>query len=227
MSRDYPDTHKPILRRTGIMLLVVALLAGVAVIRWLPAVWPYLTPGAAIMLLAGIFLLTGSLRAALWMRSVAVFLAAGGVTALIVAPLVQPLDLTITAIRLYPRVFGIAAAVAVAVLALLVWLALDLGRPPVQEAIANAHIRRWGARTPAQLGSAVVLVAGLLLWLTLHGRTADLAETLASQQLGPNYRYHLSWLSYSTNGQMTSVRGVVVAWNHAEIKYVLLHWETR
>lgn len=183
-------------------------------------------PAATIAVAAGIALLWSGLRAALLVRTLAVFLLAAGVSALIAAPLFQPLDLTMTEFRLDPGAFAVGGAGVLVVLALLLWLILELGRPAIQDAIVSAGIRRWDSRLPAQAGAGVTVLAGLLLWLMLHGQTADLATSLASQQLGPGYRYHLSWISTGSNGHGTSVRGVVTAWNHKEIKQVLLHWET-
>jgi hypothetical protein len=82
-------------------------------------------------------------------------------------------------------------------------------------------------RIPMQAGGGIVALVLLLLWLALHGQSAELATSLALQQLGPDYRYHLSWISSTNNGHGTSVSGVVTAWNDKEIKQVLLRWETR
>ncbi len=112
------------------------------------------------------------------------------------------------------------------VLGLLLWVILELGRPPIQDIIASVGIRRWDMRMPAQAGSGIVVLAAFLLWLMLHGQTAELATSLALQQLGPGYRYHLSWISSSNSSHGRSVTGVVTAWNHQEVKKVLLHWET-
>jgi hypothetical protein len=218
--------HGKFLRRTGRGLLAIGIIVGAVTIIWFAPAWPYVLPPAAIVAGAGIFLLQGGVRAALWVRTPAVFLLAGCVSALIAAPLFQPLDLTITEIRLNPGDFAVGAALAAAVLTLLMWVVLALGRPAFRDAIISAGIRRWDMRIPAQAGAGVVVLAAFLLWLTLHGQTADLATSLALQQLGPDYRYHLSWISTGSNGHGTSVKGVVTAWNHNEIKQVLLHWET-
>ena len=67
----------------------------------------------------------------------------------------------------------------------------------------------------------------MLFWLLLHGQTAQLATSLAQQQLGPGYQYHLSWISRERNPNGTTITGVVTAWNDTEIKTILLHWYTR
>lgn len=187
--------------------------------------YPAILDGAAVA--AGIWLVWDGARAALWVRTLAVFLLAAGVVAVVAAPFYQPLDLTFTEIRL-DRPGFIAKAVPLAIaLGLLFWVTRELGRGPVQDAIVSAGIRRWDMRIPAQAGGGLVVLVGLMLWLALHGQSAELATSLALQQLGPEYRYHLSWISSSGNGHGTSVRGVVTAWNDREIREVLLHWETR
>jgi len=216
-----------VLKRTGGVLLATGIVGGVVTFIWLAMIWRYLAPMAAIAVLAGGLLLRGGPRTALWLRSLAVLLLAAGITALLAAALFQPLDLTLTEIRLDPGDFALAAAIAAIVLVALLWVSLELGRPAVRDEIAAAGIRRWDVRLPAQAGAGIVVVIGALLWMMLHGQTADLATSLAQQQLGPEYRYHLSWISSDSNGRFTSVRGVVTAWNHKEIKHILLHWETR
>jgi hypothetical protein len=216
-----------ILRRAAAVLLAVGIIDGAITIARLPVtgVYPALLDGSAI--LAGGFLLFGGPRAALWVRSFAVFMLAAGIVMLIAAPFFQPLSLTITEVRLDPLDFAARAAEVLFVLCLTFWITRQLGRLPVQDAVASARIRRWDMRLPAQAGGGVAMLVVLLPWLALHGQSAELATSLAIQQLGPAYRYHLSWISNSNNGHGTSVTGVVTAWNGKEIKKVLLHWETR
>jgi hypothetical protein len=169
----------------------------------------------------------GGPRAALWVRTLAIFVLAAGITLVVAAPFYQPLGLTFTEIRLDITGFAIKVGSMAIALSLLLWVTRELGRQPVQDAIASAGIRRWDMHIPAQAGGGLVMLVFLLLWLALHGQSAELAQSLAMQQLGPDYRYHLSWISSRGNGHGTSVSGVVTAWNDKEIKTVLLHWETR
>jgi hypothetical protein len=216
-----------VLRRVGGVLLAVGMIdLGVTIVRRAVA-GPYLAALDAIAILAGLCLLWGGPRAALWVRSLAVFLLAAGVVPIIATPFYQPLSLTIAELRAdWADLAGKAAQLAV-LLAFLLWVALELGRASVQEAIIRAGIRRWSMQIPAQAGGGIVLLVGFLSWLSIHGQSAPLAESLALQQLGPDYRYHLSWISSAKTDRGTSVSGVVTAWNDKEVKTVLLHWETR
>jgi hypothetical protein len=216
-----------ILKRVGVVLLVVGLIDTVVTIERFAIAGPCPAAFDATAIVAGIFLFLGGPRAALWVRTLAIFLLAAGIALMIAAPFYQPLDLTLTEIRLDPTALIFKAAPIAVILVLSLWVSRELGRQPIQDAIASAGIRRWDMRIPAQAGAGVVVLVCLLLWLALHGQSAQLAESLALQQLGPDYRYHLSWISRGGNGHGTSISGVVTAWNDKEIKTVLLHWETR
>ena len=216
-----------ILRRTGAVLLILGV-AGLATIiprHDLPEL--AFAPAALFAIVAGGGLMLGGPRTALYVRTTAVFLLAAGLTPVAMAPFFQPFSLTLAELRLYAPTFAVQAAAFALVLAVLLWLSLELGRAPVRDAIAGAGIRRWSMQIPAQAGAGVVFLCGLLFWLSLHGQSAERAEALALRQLGPDYRYHLSWISSTKIEHGTSVSGIVTAWNDKEIKTVLLHWETR
>jgi hypothetical protein len=219
--------YAQISRRTGIVLLAAGIVDGAVTFIRLATAGPYPAAFDSIAIVAGILLLRGGARVALWVRTLAIFTLVAGVTLVVAAPFYQPLDLTFTEIRLDLTGFAIKVGTMAFALSLLLWVVRELGRQPIQDAIATARIRRWDMHIPAQAGGGFVLLVFLLLWLALHGQSAELAKSLAMQQLGPDYRYHLSWISGRSNGHGTSVSGVVTAWNHKEIKTVLLHWETR
>jgi hypothetical protein len=217
----------PGLRRVGGVLLVAGVIGVAATIARPGAAGPSPAILAGTAIAAGAWLLLDGARAALWVRSLAMFLVAGGVVVVVALPALQPVGLTVTEVRLDPAGCLAKAGPAGVAFCLLLWVARELGRGPIQDAIVSAGIRRWDMRLPAQAGAGVALLACLMLFLALHGQSADLATSLALQQLGPDYRYHLSWISSSNNGHGTSVDGVVTAWNEKEVRQVLLHWETR
>jgi len=215
-----------IVKRAAGLLLAVGLIDGTVTIARLVETTPYKTALDAVAIVAGGFLLLGGPRATLWVRTLAVFGLSGGIVLVIAAPLFQPLDLTLTEIRLDPSNLDAKGSLVLAVLCITLWITWQLGRASVRDAIIASGIRSWDMRIPAQAGAGVIALASFLLWLTLHGQSADLATTLALQQLGPDYRYHLSWISGSGNGHGTTITGVVTAWNKTELKKVLLQWQT-
>ncbi len=219
--------HTQILKRVGAALLALGIIDMAITIARLAAAGPYPAAFDLTAIIAGIFLWRGSPRAGLWVRTIAVFILTITIGLLIAAPLFQPLDLSITEIRLDPAAFAAKLVPLILLFCVTLWVSRQLGRPLVQNAIAITSFKRWDMRIPAQAGGGLVALTTLLLWLALHGQTAALATSLAFDQLGPGYRYHLSWISSAGSGHGTTVKGVVTAWNEKEIKQVLLHWETR
>jgi hypothetical protein len=218
--------HSGIFRRCGVVLLAFGSINVAMAVDGIVGSWAGLTAGA-VAILAGIAVLTGNPRAAAWVHAGTVFLFAAGVVVVLVVPLFQPLDLSLAQIRLDQADAAANAWQIASVLTVLLWVTRELGRGPVLDSIIDAGVRRLDARMAARAGGGVAVVAGALLWLTLHGQSAELAEQLALRQLGPNYQYHLSWISSADNGHGLSVSATVTAWNAREIKTVLIRWESR
>jgi hypothetical protein len=187
--------------------------------------WSFPIVADPLAVLAGAALLTGRASAALTVRLIAAFLLGVAATAVVAAFVIQPIDLTWTELRLEPASFAWPASVAAAHGAVLLWLAWELGRRPVLDAIATAGLRRWDTETLTKIGLAAGAVMFGLFWITLHGQSATLAESLAEQQLGPEYRYALTSMRTTRIGGHAASVGVVTAWNGTDIKRVVLHWE--
>jgi hypothetical protein len=227
MGENPPSMSTPYIKRAGAVLLAAGLIDGAAATYCLANSIFYPSPLSVFGVVAGVFLLRGSARAALLVRSVASFLlAAIGGTA-IAAPLIWPLGLIMTAIRLDPGAFLWPAAPVACAAGLFIWVVRELGRQPVRDAIATAGIRRWDMVLPAQAGAGVVFLAGMLLWLALHGQSAAVATQMALEQMGPGYRYQLTWIGRSSDAQGKSVDGIVTAWNETEIKKIIFHWREK
>ena len=219
--------HTPILKRVGAVLLAIGLIDIAVMIYCIANRISYASSFSIFAVVAGIFLLRGSLRAASIVRWFAVFMLSGFVALLIAWPLMQPVGLTLTQIRLNPGTSIATFAVLAFVLGLLFWLAKELGREPVMAARASAGRKPRDMRIPAAAGVGMVIVMIIFMTLLLGGETADRAKSMAEQQVGPGYRFHVSALNIATNNQGTSVSGVVTAWNDNEIRTVPVHWEER
>ena len=121
-----------ILKRTGVVLLTVGLIDIAVMIYCIVNGISYSSSFNVFAVIAGIFLLRGSLRTASVVRWFAVFMFAAFVALLIAWPFIQPLGLTLTQLRLNPGA-SVAAIVFMAfVLSLLFWLARELGCKPIQ-----------------------------------------------------------------------------------------------
>ncbi|MDR7304938.1 hypothetical protein [Rhodoferax saidenbachensis] len=219
--------HTPILKRVGAVLLVVGLIDIAVMIYCIANRISYSSSFNIFAVIAGIFLLCGSLRAASLVRWFAVFMLAAFVALLIAWPFMQPFALTLTQFRLNPGTSFATFTFMVFVLGLLVWLFRELGREPVMAARASAGRKQRDMRIPAAAGVGLVIVMGTFMALLLGGESADRAKSIAEQQVGPGYRLHVSSLNIAKNNKGTFVSGVVTAWKDNEILDLPVHWEER
>ena len=216
-----------ILKRVGIVLLAVGLIDIAVMIYCIANHLSYSSSLSIFAVLAGIFIMRGSLRAASLVRWFSVFMLAGTVALLIAWPFMQPFSLTLTQLRLNPGESIEKVMFVAFVLGLLVWLIRELGREPVMAARAAAGRKQRDMRIPVAAGVGIVVVMGIFMAFLLGGESADRAKSLAEQQVGSGYRLHVSSLNITKNNQGTFVSGVVTAWNDSEIRNLPVHWEER
>jgi hypothetical protein len=217
--------HEPILKRVGIVLLVVGLIDIAVMIYCIAKEISYSSSFNLFAVIAGIFLMRGSLGAAAVVRWFGVFMLAGFLALLVVLPFLQPISLTLMQFRVDPGGSFVMAAFMAFVLGLVAWVVWELGREPIRAARAGAGRKEWDMRIPAAAGVGLVVIIGGFLALLLGGESAVRAKSMAEQQVGPGYRFHVGSLNIVKNNQGTFVSGVVTAWNDHEIREVPVHWE--
>ena len=219
--------HSQILKRVGTVLLIVGLLDIAVMIYCLVHAISYSSSFNIFAVIAGVFLLRGSLRAASVVRWLSMFMLVGFGTMVLASPLLQPWDLTVAEIRLNAWAIGGALIFPALALGLLVWLYRQLGKAPVLAARAAAGRPIRDMRVPALIGVGMVVVLTVSLSVFLAGETATKAKSIAAQQLGVRYRYHVSSLNIQVNSSGKFVSAVITAWNGNEVKRVPVHWEER
>jgi hypothetical protein len=217
--------HAPILKRVGGVLILIGLLDITAMIYCIVNDISYSSSFNIFAVIAGIFLLRGSLRGAAVVRWLAVFMLAGFTALLVAWPFLQPFSLTLMQLRLNPEYAAITIVYIAFPFGLLFWLAKELGRAPIQAAIIQTGRKPRDMRIPAAVGVGLVVVLGIFVTVLLGGESAMRAKSMAEKQMGPGYRFHVSSLSVAKNNRGTFVSGVVTAWNDNEIKSLPVHWE--
>jgi hypothetical protein len=216
--------HTSILRRTGFVLLTVGLLDIGIMVYCIANSISYSSSFNIFAVAAGIFLIRGSLRAASAVRWFAIFMLTGFMALVFTWPFLQPFDLTLTQIRLNIPSAIMAVVLLVGIMSLLFWVQKQLGQPEVLAARASAGRKRRDMRIPAAAGVGIVVLLAVFLAFLFGGESARKAISMAEQQLGPNYRYHVSALNIAKSNQGTFVSGVVTAWNGQHILNVPVQW---
>lgn len=222
-----PTSHLPILKRAGAVLIAVGLIDIAVMVYCIVNGVSYSSSFNIFAVIAGVFLVRGSLRTASIVRWFAVFMLASFLALLIGFPFTQPLDLTLTELRLNPFVSLGSLGVVTTVLAMLFWLYRQLGLAPIQAAHVAAGRKIRDMRIPAVVGIGIVVILVVLTAVMGGGENASKAQLLAEQQLGAAYRYHVSSLNMYSYGHGTFVTAVVTAWNEREVRNVSVKWEER
>ena len=219
------QNYRSILKRVGIVLVAVGLVDIAWMIYCIVHRLAYQSSLNLFAVIAGVLLMRGSIRAAAVVRWFSVFFLTAGLGALFVWPAAEPLDLTLTRIRLNPGGHVAAVALLVFILVLFYWAIKELGREEVRVASESAGLKRRDMRLPIGLGIALVVGLGVSLNVFLHGVSAERAKSMAAKEVGPGYRFHVRSLAISSVGDKKSVSGVVTAWNDKEIREIAVHWD--
>ncbi|MES2898560.1 MAG: hypothetical protein V4723_02475 [Pseudomonadota bacterium] len=217
--------HIAILKRAGAVLLTVGLLDIGLMIYCLANKISYSSNLNIFAVIAGIFLMRGSLRAASIVRWLALFLLCASAGMLIAWPMLQPIGLTLTQLRLASGAIAQSALLVVLMAALLAWLVRTLGQPAVMEARAQAGRKRRSTRLPAALGFGMVAILVVVLVTAGRSASADRARDLATREVGANYRLHVASLNMRSGSAGTSYGALVVAWNENEIRNIPVSWQ--
>lgn len=217
--------HISILKRAGGILLTVGLIDIAVMIYCIISGISYSSSFNIFAVIAGIFLLRGSLRAASLVRWLAVFMLSAFITLLIAFPFMQPVELTLAQFRLKPGASTATMALMTFVAGFLFWLARELGRNPIRDARASEGRNQRDMRIPVVVGVGLVFVGSIFSMSLLGGESGTRAKSMAEQQIGKGYSLHVTSLDIIKGNRGTFVSAVVTAWNDEEIKNIPVRWE--
>lgn len=217
--------HNKILKRTGWVLVAIGVLDILFMIYCIMNNMSYSSSFNIFALIAGIFLLRGSLKAASIVRWFSLFMLSGCITLFLFWPLLQPIGLTVTQLRLNLVNSLISFSLAIFIFGLLYWLAKELGSKPIQDARKQLGRKKRNMYIPVGMGIFLVISLVVFLSFFMGGETAEKAKLMAEKQVGSGYQFHVSNLNIIKNDTGTSIFGNVIAWNDNEIKNVEINWQ--
>lgn len=217
-------SHRPHLRRTGLALLIVG---GIDIAAWLICLAfdvPYVSSFNIFSVAGGIFLLRGSLRAASIVRRMAMSMLALLAAVVLVSPLLQPPGLTLAMVKAHAALAALGAVLMVFTVALMAWLARELGAPPVRAAIAAAGLKVRSTRWPIAMGVGIALLLAAMGTALQHTDAAARAIREARAANGDGYQYHLSLIQAKETPAGREITGTVSAWNDHELRTLPFSW---
>ena len=215
-----------VLRGVGAALLALTLLSlGVTLYNVANGAAYRFSMPAFLNIIASVFLLRGSLRAAAVVRWVA-FLCLGILLGMLfTSPFTRPLSLSLTMYRLHPADVAVWVGMLLFYGAFVFWVIWELGRAEVLNAQAAAGQKRWSMKLPAALGAVLVGLPFLTTIGSQHGELDERAKSLAAKQVGPDYRLYVDRLEGGKSEHGYTYRATVTAWTEIEVRQVSVQWE--
>ena len=219
---DSVRTYLETLKRVGVVLVLVGL-ADIGYFAYCISVGKSYSSSLNIFaVVAGAFLWRGHLGAAyLITRFSAFFLAASIGALLFLAPLLRPMDLWVTQLRLNPIATALGFVLAIAVTGLFAWTYRELRSAPVLQTLQGEGRSTAAPKGAMVIGLVLSLALAAVFHFTLGGEMGTKAADLAKTKYGDQYKYTPTAISQAGS----HVSAEVTAYNDHEIKEVAVEWD--
>jgi len=217
------QSHIPILRRAGWVLIAVGLLDIGFMIYCIVNQMSYSSSLNIFAVVVGVLLVRGNLPTARFVTSATAFLLSGlAVGCLTVYPWLMPWKYTWQTFRSDPADWAATMAFFFAIPLLLAWVYRQLRLPAVVAALAAKGHRSRAPIVAFVSGAALAISMGVLMQLVLNGDTAREAIGRARQQHGTEYDYFVSNINWGGG----RARATVVGYNEREVRDIEVEWQT-
>ncbi len=210
-----------IINKVGIALCVVGVIDAIVFIYCTYNDINYSSSFNVFAVIAGLFLIKGSIRAARIVTLFSAFLLASFVGLLFTFPLMQPVELQLIDFKLNPVSRQISFVFILFAIGFIYWVYRQLSSEPVMLARKKAGLSYGFPKQAVALG--IILVAGLSFSMNnlSSSDSAHLAKTKASEIYGKNYAYHVTHINSSEG----NVFARLTAYNEYEIRSVEVEWQ--
>ena len=218
------SAYLPILRRAGVALIVIGVIDVGVMIYCIVYKLRYSSSFNIFAIVAGIFLMRGSLRAAKAISLYGSFMLAALIGIAFAWPAFIPLGLALAALRIYiMRSLAYLAYVA-AVLGVSFWVVRQLRRDAVLAASARSGTKIRSLTSPILAGAAIVLIFTPMMRAALRSDRAKRAEQIAASQVGDRYSFCVTSMKSVRTDKGRIASAVVTAWNDHEIREIPVSW---
>jgi hypothetical protein len=214
-----------ILRRAGVALIVIGVIDVGVMIYCIVYRLRYSSSFNIFAIIAGIFLMRGSLRAAKAISLYGSFMLAALIGIAFAWPVFIPLGLALAALRIYPMRSAASLAYVIAILGVSFWVVRQLRRDAVLAASARSGTRIRSLTGPILGGAAIVLFVTTMTALGVRSDHAKRAEQIAASHVGNGYNLYVTSMRTVRTGRGRTVSAVVFAWNDREIRKVPVNWD--
>jgi uncharacterized membrane protein YeiB len=220
--------YKTILQKVGWVLIAGGIIDILVMIYCVTHEMSYSSSFNIFAVIAGIFLLRGSLKAARIISFFAAFISSGCAGGLFILPFFLPFGLLLAYTRHETATVLGGLLLVFFIMALLVWIYRQLTSTVVLSAMDETridHTSFW--RKPTMgfwVGGCLCVFMLVFMPLMLGGATAQEAKRRAADQVGQGYKFAVTSLNMSSSGSGKHVFAEVAAYNDTEITNVVVEW---
>lgn len=207
------EDYRRVMARVGWVLVFIGLIDIGVMIYCIMNQMSYSSSFNIFAVIAGIFLLRGSLSSARVVAWFSAFSVVGMGLILLVMILIEPFSLKAAQIKLAPLNFLTTVLFALILLSLLAWSYRQLRSPAVLEARENAGLTTAPPLFAFFLGGVLAVGLGIAMYMVNNGESSKLVKAKAREVLGENYEYHVNAMNWSGN----SLTAQLIAFNSDEI----------
>jgi len=215
--------YRAILKRVGIVLIAAGILDIAYMVYCISQGQSYSSTLHIPAIVAGVFLLRGSLRAVPVVMWFAAFMISRFVSVFLLLPFVKPAELWGIEFRLDPVGLCMSLLLTITLIALHFWIYTQLRAVSVVSASAKSGRSASTRKLAFVLGVALVVLPVGVMHFMGGGAAGTKAVEVARTKYGENYKYYLTGIGWS-NG---NVQASLTAYNEQEIKPVQVEWEQR
>ena len=216
--------YRPLLKRVGIALVVVGLLDVALMVVAIMSRTSYSSSFNIFAVIAGIFLIKGSLRVASLVRQFVLFFLGALVSFAVVSPSVVPPGYLLVQLQLNPMAIIGSLAGLVLVVGFFLWLVRELGSSVVLQARQEAGLPPRRGLVPFYIGVGLAGLLAISSYFVQHSESANRATSEARTALGEDYSFYVSSISFRTSSEGKAVSGIVTAWKSGSIKEHRFSW---
>jgi len=207
-------------KKAGMVLLVIGIIDIAVMAYCISNEISYSSSFNIFAVIAGIFLIKGSVKTARVVRWFSAFFIITFVVMIFLYPVIMPLELLVTRAKLNTASMLGSFSFSIIFMGVLLWLYKELSVPVALAKYESAGYKTGRPKSALFAVLGLIVFGGSLFALIMHGESADKAKTLAKEQLGESYEYHISSIRIS-GGKGSAV---VVAYNSNEIKNINVNW---
>lgn len=207
-------------RKVGIVLVIIGILDIGAMIYCLANNISYSSSFNIFAVIAGALLMKGSVKTARVVRWVSAFFVIAFIFMVVLFPATMPIQLLVTQVKLNPIGMIGLYVFSLLFIVVLVWVYKQLSSANALAALGEAGYNTGKPKSALYAALGMLILGGTMVGFIFNSASADKARSLAKEQYGDNYKYHITSLSMSGNHGFAAV----TAYNSEEIKNVQVKW---